>query len=155
MAKENFEAQKETENAFLQQSYREFMSAIEQVPDLRISTSKKASIAWLIERVKQENPQDWQTKVQEMKETVETLNKKGGKFEVSHFLGREINNRYTAFLKERIQRETDEQIKKNLKTMIKMTEDNSQFAQKAREQNETVSFGGVSLDYTPDWYYEI
>lgn len=156
MQNENSKSEKEAETIFIQQAYLELMALIEQVPDLKMMTSQKTNIAWLIERMRQENPLDWQIKIREMAETVRKLNESGGKFEVSHFLNQEINNRYIVFLEKMLQQDDiDEKRKQNLEIMIKMTQDDSQFAEQAMAKNEAVSFGGVSLDYTPEWYYSL
>ncbi len=154
---ENTIIQNNNEKEILQDYYNKLIISLEKVPDLDIvnSTSKKISTAWLIDRIKEKNKQDWQKKVEEIIDSVDMLNKKGGELEVNYFLNQKINDEYLSFLEEKNKNQTDEGLKKKFESLMRMTKDSSAYTQEAKTRNKVTSFGGVSLDYVPKWYFDL
>ncbi|MBI2644864.1 hypothetical protein HYW94_01655 [Candidatus Uhrbacteria bacterium] len=153
MFEENNKSKIETDIFSPTQKYQAVMSAIKEVPDMRIITAEKVSVAWLIERLKQIHSLGWQKEVDGIEKTIRDLNTASGKYGVSHYLKEKINEEYDAFLNEELEKSTDAEEKENLEFMKKFLFDSTIFAAQAKAQHSAVSFGGVALDYAPEWYY--
>lgn len=138
------------------ENYEALLKQLEEVDGLKLETvSPKVSLAFLIEEIKNKNPEDWQNELKGLSEKIGETNNSEGKVGVSWLLSERIGSVYLEFLKERTDNTEDESLKGRLTMIIKMAENWLEFNRNAREKGESAAFGGVSLDYVHGWHYYI
>lgn len=133
-------------------AYHEIITVLGEVKDLELETTKKTSLAWLIEHYAKQDPEKWRQKTEAVARKIKELNEKNGEIGVTQFLSREISVEYISELKTMIASETNEDEKKAQQTMVRLTEWLLETLKKRESENEATSFGGVSLDHIPTWF---
>lgn len=134
-------------------AYQGLLDAVASVEGLIVDTPQRHSLAWLVEQYKQEAPESWEERVDQLRQEILAHNRSGGVFAVSHALAEQIDQRYLAFLDEEMKR-ADELTSKKLEAIRFMKARSRSFGQRGKEKGEPTSFGGVSKEYLPDWYYQ-
>src|SRR3989338_2091274 len=132
--------------------YKDLIDMLNAVEGIIIDTSQKISIAFIIEEMKNKNPEGWRDELKEFKDKIENKAKEGGEAEVSWFLSEYISAVYLDFLKMREESVKDEALKKRIGMIRENSEENLNFRRKHHKEGEPVAFGGVSMDYTPEWH---
>lgn len=151
MSKENnFEKPSETEKKLY--SYQELIGVCNKVEGMIIRTTQKTSLAWLVEELSKENPVQWQQKIREIRDEIVKRNAISGKVGVSQFLLRLISEKYLGVLEKEIMIEKDEEAKRSLEEMVKLVNFHLNDLNEREEKNEATSFGGVSIEFTPEWF---
>ena len=134
--------------------YKELLAILGAVEELKIeTTSPKVSLAFMIEEMKNNNPEGWREDLKRFKDGIEQVAHKDGKFGVTWMVCEAISSTYIAFLERRKQEVQDDSMQRKLEIIKQMAEDSFQFNLRIRERGGSVAFGGVSLDYVPQWYY--
>ncbi len=134
--------------------YDNLLEQLKNVEGLAIeTTSSRVSLAFLIEEIKKENPADWQAQLKGFIEKINKTNTNEGRAGVSWLLSESISLAYLKFLEKRKQSIQDESLKRKLDIIKKIAEQSLNFNRQTHKQGQPVAFGGISLDYTPDWYY--
>lgn len=150
MIKENnLEKPSETEKKLY--SYQELIRACDKVEGMIIRTTQKTSLAWLVEEFSKENPIQWQQKIREVRDEIVKRNAMSGKVGVSQFLLRLISEKYSEVLEKEIMLEKDEEARKSLEEMVKLVNFHLNDLKECEEKNEATSFGGVSIEFLPEW----
>lgn len=151
------EIQKQTERFKIEiKGYEDLVEQIKEVEGLKIETvSPKISLAFLIEEMKKKNPEKWQDELKALGEKINGIKKTEGKTGVSWLLSECISSAYIEFLKERTNKVKDESLKRKLDMIRENAERWLEFNRNAHKQGQPVAFGGVSLDYAPEWYHRI
>lgn len=135
------------------EKYEEIVGYLKQIKDLRLDTeSSKMSLAFLIENLKNKNPQRWLENLEKITEKINEIKKREGKIGVSWFLSELITKDYTEFLEKKEEETKDNFLKRKLRIMKEIQQKNLEFNRKAYQKGQPVSFGGVSMDYIPEWY---
>ncbi len=150
------EAIKKLEELF-HQELLVFDNLLHQVVDvvgIELQTiTSKASLAFLIERKKVDNPDNWVNDITTLKMGISKSNEATGKAGVSWLLSDEIFEAYSKFLDQKIAETDDKTMKTKLGLIKKLAEQNWDFNRKAQEAGKPISFGGVSKEFIPKWYY--
>ncbi len=138
------------------EGYESLVKQIKEVEGLKLETvSPKISLAFLIEEMKKKNPEEWQNELKVFRKKINEIKKPEGKVGVSWLLSERISSAYIEFLKERADKSKDEIPKRKLGIIREIAEQWLEFNRETHERGQSVSFGGVSLDYVPKWYYYI
>jgi len=134
--------------------YNELMDCLREIEDLRLDLqSPGESLAFLIEELKHKNPESWEEDVFSLIEEIRELNLIEGKPGVTWFLTGYINSIYMNFLDRRKEKFIDDRnTLEIIEIMKEMTQLSTEFARKSYEDGQSVTFGGVSRDYIPEWY---
>lgn len=132
-------------------SYGELIKTCNKVEGMKLGTTQRTSLAWLVEEFSKDNPVQWQQKIREFRDEVARLNETSGKVGVSHFLSRQISERYLAILEKEIMAEENEETKRSLEEMVKLVNSQLDNLKEREEKNEATSFGGVSVKRIPAW----
>lgn len=136
-------------------AHKELTLQIESVKDLKIdTTTSKSSLAFLIEETKKKNPSAWQNDVEKLKKEIDETEKAEERVGVVWLIASKIDSAYIEFLTKRIADVKDDgPLKEKLRLIKQMAEKNSEFRRRIYEKGQAGGFGGVSLDYIPNWYY--
>jgi hypothetical protein len=103
--------------------------------------------------MKHKNPESWEEDVFSLIEEIRELNLLEGKSGVTWFLTGYINSIYMKFLDRRKEKFIDDRnTLEIIEIMKEMTHLSTEFARKSYEEGQSVTFGGVSRDYIPEWY---
>lgn len=132
--------------------YKDLMNKLDAVESIDINLSQKNSITFIIEEMKNKNPEGWQVEFKEFKDEIETKAKEGGGADVGWFLSEYVSSAYLDFLKRREETVKDDVLKEKVAMIREMAEKNLEFRRKHRKEGESVAFGGVSMDYIPEWH---
>jgi len=134
--------------------YNELLKCLREIEDLRLDLqSPTESLAFLIEEMKHKNPESWEEDVFSLIEEIRELNLLEGKSGVTWFLTGYINSIYMKFLDRRKEKFIDDRnTLEIIEIMKEMTHLSTEFARKSYEEGQSVTFGGVSRDYIPEWY---
>jgi len=133
--------------------YNGLMGLISGVEGLTTNLkTHKISVAFLIDEMKKANPDGWQEDIKSLKDDISKADEKGGFKEVGWLLSEKISNTYINFLQKR-EDEAQGELKEKLQVIKEMVQDDLDFCAITHMNKSAVSFGGVSVDYAPDWYY--
>jgi len=149
MSGNNFEKINETDKKLY--SYGELIKICDEVKGMKLGTTQRTSLAWLVEEFSKDNPVQWQQKVREFRDEVVKLNEISGKVGVSHFLSRQISEKYLEVLEKEIMTEASEETKRSMEEMVKLVSSQLDNLKEREEKNEATSFGGVSISRVPAW----
>lgn len=130
--------------------FKSLLAVLRMVPDLDID---EISVAFVIEEIKKQNPNTWQADLEKLRIFITEAFQKEGETGVSWLMSRLVTDIYLKFLVKRKESVDDPDLKLKLDIMKKMTESAQSFCDQLHEKGEPGSFGGVSLDYAPEWYY--
>jgi predicted flavoprotein YhiN len=133
-------------------AFNELLKVCNNVEDMRLGTTQKTSLAWLVEELFKENPVQWQQQAREIRDEITKLNESSGKIGVSQFLSRQISEKYLAVLEQEIMKEMNEERKRSLEEMTKMVSSQLNNLKERESKNEATSFGGVSFSRVPVWF---
>jgi len=132
--------------------YHELVEEINVVKNSKVeSVVEKASLSFLIEETKKNNPDNWEEVIEDLKREVREANKKNGEVEVSWLLSDTVDKLYLNFLSNRIEEVEGETEKRKIRMIKKMVEDNIKFKETVKKEGKKISFGGVSFGYAPKW----
>lgn len=136
------------------EAYNNLLKCLGEVEDLKLNLrSPRESLAFLIEEMKNKNQQDWQEEVFSLEEEIREINLLEGKAGVTWFLTRFINSLYMGFLDKRKAKFIDDRnTLEIIEIMKEMTQLSTEFARKSYEEGQSVTFGGISRDYIPQWH---
>ena len=135
--------------------YERLLGQLKDVDGLEQATRRAGTdLAFLIEEMKQKNPEEWRNDIQELKGRIGQTAKEG-MADVTWLMTEVIGSAYIEFLERRKSEVQDESLKRKLEIIKKMTEDSIEFNRKAHKNGQSVAFVGVSLDYVPKWYYHV
>lgn len=150
MGNNTFEKINETDKKLY--SYDELIKTCNKVEDMKLGTTQKTSLAWIIDQFSKDNSVQWQQKMREFRDEIVKLNEISGKVGVSHFLSRQISEKYLEVLEKEIMVEADEETKRSLEEMVKLVNSQLDNLKEREEKNEATSFGGVSIKRIPTWF---
>ncbi len=150
MSNNTFEKINETDKKLY--AYNELIKICDKVEGMKIGTTQKTSLAWLIEEFSKDNPIQWQQKIREFRDEVMKRNEVSGKIGASQFLSRIISEKFLEVLEKEIVSETNEEIKKSLEEMAKLVNFQLDNLKEREDKKEATSFGGVSIELTPEWF---
>ncbi len=135
------------------QEYDNLLQSLKGVEGLSIDNeSARISLAFLLQEMREKKPTNWHNMVRDFIADIGLVNKKEGEIGVSWLLSENISSAYTDFLKKRANNTGDQSLKRKLVLIGKNAEQNLEFNRKAHGQGQSVDFGGVSMDYIPEWY---
>ncbi|NQT50317.1 hypothetical protein HQ571_06515 [Candidatus Kuenenbacteria bacterium] len=145
-----------TDNKIEIEKYQNLLELLKGIEGLNIeNTSAQVSLAFLIEEIKKKNPDNWEDQLKKFIDKINEANTKDGYTAVSWLLSESISSAYMAFLEKRKQEVQDESLKRKIEIIKKMAENSLSFNSKTHDQGKPVAFGGVSLDYIPEWYHYV
>lgn len=133
-------------------AYNELIKICHNVEGMKIRKTQKTSLAWLVEEFSKDHPVQWQQKIREVRDEISKRNEASGKVGVSQFLLRLISEKYLEVLEKEIMIEKDEEAKRSLEEMVKLVNFHLNDLNEREEKNEATSFGGVSIEFTPEWF---
>lgn len=132
-------------------AYNELIKICHNVEGMKIRTTQKTSLAWLVEEFSKDHPVQWQQKIREVRDEISKRNEASGKVGVSQYLSRLISEKYIEVLGKEIINEIDEEIKRSLGEMIKLVNWQLDNLKERERNNEATSFGGISYELVPHW----
>jgi hypothetical protein len=138
------------------QEYESLLEQLKGVEGIKLElTSHRESLAFLIEEMKQKNPEGWQDDLKKIKERLDQTAKQEGEVGVKWVLSETISSTYIVFLSRRQEEVLDKNLKRKIEIMKKMAKNSLEFNRRVHEQGQPVAFGGVSRSYIPEWYYYV
>lgn len=149
MSGNSFEKINETDKKVY--SYNELIKTCNKVDGIRLETTQKTSLAWMIEEYSKGDPIRWQQEIRELRDEIIKRNETSGKVGVSQFLSRQISEKYLEVLEKEIMIEKDEERKNGLENMVKMVNYQLDKLKECEDKNVATSFGGVSIKRIPAW----
>lgn len=149
MSNNTFEKINETDKKLY--SYGELINICNKVEGMKLGTTQKTSLAWMVEEFAKDNTVQWQQKIRELRDEISKRNETSGKIGVSQFLSRQISEKYLEVLEKEIMTETNEETKKSLEEMVKLVSVQLDNLKEREEKNEATSFGGISISRVPSW----
>ncbi|MEI7741740.1 MAG: hypothetical protein WCJ29_04505 [bacterium] len=129
--------------------YSGFKNELEGIADLDVGLPQEISLAWMTERLSQKYPEQWEQTFEKVNQKSRELN---NAFEVSHFLANFIGRLYQDFLEEEKNNAGNDLDRSRIELLISMLKLKSKNIKKLEEKKEICNFGGVNIDYAPNWY---
>ena len=96
MSNNTFEKINETDKKLY--SYDELIKICNKVEGMKLGTTQKTSLAWMVEEFAKNNTVQWQQKIRELRDEISKRNETSGKIGVSQFLSRQISEKYLEVL---------------------------------------------------------
>ena len=138
------------------EEYKGLLKQLQAVKGLKLEAeSPKASLAFLIEKMKKKNPDGWREDLKRFRGCIDQAARRTGKVDVTWVVAEATSSTYIEFLERKKREVQDESLKRKLEMIKEMAENSLNFNRKTHAQGQPVAFGGVSLDYIPQWYYYI
>lgn len=131
-------------------SYKSILEVFADVRDL--DRTGKSSIAYVIEDIREKNPDRWFDDVGMLKNGLLDAKKEGGDPELTWKMAQEVYTRYDSLLEKTMLESGDATTQKNIPSLRKILKEDFEVQRKMYEAKKRVPLGGVSSNHVPKWF---
>ena len=116
------------------------------------SRTEQASLAFLVEDIRIKSPDAWKERISKLIEEIKGKAEQGGVVEVANFLMELVGNAYSDSLRQAASETSDEELARKFLIIEGAFNDLRVFQRQAYGNGSIVDYGGVSVDFHPEWY---
>jgi hypothetical protein len=135
------------------EAFRGLLNEFHDVPDLL--RGERMAVAFVVEDVKREASEAWDTKVGELRNELRAAMEREGIPGLTWRFAQEIYRRYDAFLAQRLKEEQNPVRQENLRWLQASQHERFATRREAYETKRRVPMGSVILEHVPQWFAQV